>query len=71
MKAIFITLFFALSIPLGGFSAEELHADLNVSASVDAESIEAAEQKAKKMLHDELGVKPNDALGDIQTEELE
>ena len=37
---------------------------------VDAESIEAAEQKAKKMLHDELGVKPNDALGDIQTEPL-
>ena len=40
MKAIFITLFFALSIPLGGFSAEEPQADLNVSASVDAESIE-------------------------------
>ena len=39
MKAIFITLLFALSLPLGVFSAEEHHADLNVSASVDAESI--------------------------------
>ena len=39
MKAIFITLLFTLSIPLGGFSAEELHADLNVSANVNTESI--------------------------------
>ena len=43
MKAIFITLLFALSLPLVLFSAEELHADLNVSASVDAESLEQAE----------------------------
>ena len=43
MKAIFITLLFALSLPLGLFSAEDLHADLNFIASADAESMEQAE----------------------------
>ena len=43
MKAIFITLLFALSLPLGLFSAEDLQADSNDSASVDAESVEQAE----------------------------
>lgn len=38
---------------------------------VDAEDSDTAEQKAKTMLYDELGVKPNNALGDIQTEKLE
>jgi len=40
MKAIFITLLFALSLPLGLFSAEDLHADSHDSASVDAQHAE-------------------------------
>jgi F-type H+-transporting ATPase subunit b len=40
MKAIFITLLFALSLPLGLFSAEDLHADAHDSASVGAEHAE-------------------------------
>jgi F-type H+-transporting ATPase subunit b len=43
MKAVFITLLFALSLPLGLFSAEELHADPNFSATADAESVEQTE----------------------------
>ena len=43
MKAISITLLFALSLPLGLFSAEDLHADLNFSATADAESMEQTE----------------------------
>jgi F-type H+-transporting ATPase subunit b len=43
MKAISITLLFALSLPLGLFSAEDLHADHNFSAAVDAESMEQTE----------------------------
>ncbi len=43
MKAIFITLLFALSLPLGLFSAEDLNADLNFSATEDAGSMEQAE----------------------------
>jgi F-type H+-transporting ATPase subunit b len=43
MKAISITLLFALSLPLGLFSAEDLHADQNFSAAVDAESMEQTE----------------------------
>ena len=37
MKATFITLFFALSLPLGLFAAEDLHADSHISASADVE----------------------------------
>ena len=40
MKAIFITFLFALSLPLGLFSAEDLHADAHDSASVGAEHAE-------------------------------
>lgn len=40
MKAIFIILLFALSLPLGLFSAEDLHADAHDSASVGAEHAE-------------------------------
>ena len=33
-----------------------------------AKSQQESEDKAKEMLYNELGLKPNDALGDIQTE---
>lgn len=40
-----------------------------IEYEINAESESEAEAKAKKMLYDELGIRPNDALGDIQTEE--
>lgn len=43
MKATFITLFFALSLPLGLFAAEDLHADSHISASADVEYTESVE----------------------------
>ena len=43
MKATFITLLFALSFPLGLFSAEDLHADSHISASADVEHTESVE----------------------------
>ena len=43
MKATFITLLFALSLPLGLFSAEDLHADSHISTSADAEHTESVE----------------------------
>ena len=43
MKATFITLLFALSFPLGLFSAEDLHADSHISVSADVEHTESVE----------------------------
>lgn len=40
-----------------------------IEYEINADSESEAEDKAKEMLYDELGIKPNDALGDIQTEE--
>ena len=43
MKVTFITLLFALSLPLGLFAAEDLHADSHISAGADVEHTESVE----------------------------